>query len=67
MKKLDIISKTVTNNMTSINNKINLLEDKLDRTNTPTKSELADLKKVINSLVDYIRKIDPDFKIENLK
>ena len=67
MKKLDIISKTVTNNMTSINNKINSLEDKLDITHTQTKGELTKLKKVINSLVEYIHQKDSDFTIENLK
>ena len=67
MKKIDIISKTVTNNMTSINNKINSLEDKLDITHTQTKGELTKLKKVINSLVEYIHQKDSDFTIENLK
>ena len=67
MKKLDIISKTVTYNMTSINNKINSLEDKLDITYTQTKGELTKLKKVINSLVEYIHQKDSDFTIENLK
>ena len=67
MRKLDIISKTVTNNMTSINNKINSLEDKLDITHTQTKGELTKLKKVINSLVEYIHQKDSDFTIENLK
>ena len=67
MRKLDIISKTVTNNMTSINNKINSLEDKLDITHTQTKGELTKLKKDINSLVEYIHQKDSDFTIENLK
>ena len=60
MSKLDNISKAVTD-------KINLLEDKLDSTNTQTKNELAELKKVINSLVEYIHQKDPDFNIEKLK
>ena len=53
--------------MSSTNNKINSLQDRVDSEYTQTKNELEAAKKVINSLVDYIRKIDPDFKIENLK